>query len=346
MAFKLKISSLYLVRRIIAGVVKIFGFEVNSFKSINYNDIENNRIYINNLEIVHLKKGISVVTNGLRSNNVINGLILDFGKGNGFFDRVYRISQLTLNTKILNKIEKTLKLDKALLIISTGELNFSHYLIDLTLIYYAKKFNVQKVVIGHQKNSTIEHLLAPFKDIIEFYYADPFTRIDIGESFILIQDSSDFSDCERIVWFKRKIVDYLDSSKQTKSPKYERVYLTRISAKRRNIINLEELEDLLIKYNFTFVDASKLDIQEQYNLMNHATVVIGAHGQNLTAAFFINHCLIIDLTNDFYLEKDSFHRNLFKCLGFNHIEIADQIRLKDNIVVDISKLDTILKLNT
>lgn len=344
-AYKAKIVLVFLFRKLTSFIFSLLGFDVNPFKSINYRDLNEEILNINNQKIARLGKGFYVTANGLSSNIIYKNLILDFGLETSFIDNIERLSQMTRNTNVFCKINTVVNLDKAFVVCSSGETNFSHYLMDLSLLYYSLELKIKNIVIGHQKNSMIESLLLPFKDIFNIYYVDSSKRIAINQIYVVIQNTSDFSDFLRTNWFRSKLLNHLSSLSENESDKHERIYLTRRSATRRNIINLKEVEKLLFDYDFNFVDVSELKIQEQFNLLYKAKIVVGAHGQNLSAAFLIKSCVIIDLTNEFYFKYDSYHRNLFNCLNFNHIELVDRKnRFKDDILVNISELESNLKL--
>lgn len=80
-------------------------------------------------------------------------------------------------------------------------------------------------------------------------------------------------------------------SKNTKSTnhvlKNKKIYLQRENTKLRKINNVLDLERLLYKKGFDFVDSGSLDFFEQYNLFSQAEVIVGASGAAFTNLLFM-----------------------------------------------------------
>jgi len=69
--------------------------------------------------------------------------------------------------------------------------------------------------------------------------------------------------------------------------KNRKIYLQRENSKLRKITNILEVERLLYKYGFDFVDPGSLDFEEQYNLFSQADIIIGASGAAFTNLLFM-----------------------------------------------------------
>ena len=69
---------------------------------------------------------------------------------------------------------------------------------------------------------------------------------------------------------------------------FKKVYLQRLNNKLRPITNLNEVELLLFKSGFEFIDVGSLDFFEQIELFQNADVVIGASGASFTNLLFMH----------------------------------------------------------
>lgn len=87
----------------------------------------------------------------------------------------------------------------------------------------------------------------------------------------------------------KKVKDKL--SKNTLSNNYilknKKIYLQRENTKLRKLSNVLDLERLLYKKGFDFVDPGSLDFFEQYNLFSQAEVIVGASGAAFTNLLFM-----------------------------------------------------------
>jgi capsular polysaccharide biosynthesis protein len=69
------------------------------------------------------------------------------------------------------------------------------------------------------------------------------------------------------------------------SPK-KRIFIKRENTDFRNILNQEEFDKLIFKYGFEIYVLDKLSLQEQINLFNNSSIIIGVHGAGLTNMLF------------------------------------------------------------
>ncbi|EAQ53104.1 MULTISPECIES: DUF563 domain-containing protein [Vibrio] len=87
----------------------------------------------------------------------------------------------------------------------------------------------------------------------------------------------------------KKVKDKL--SKNTLSNNYilknKKIYLQRENTKLRKLSNVLDLERLLYRKGFDFVDPGSLDFFEQYNLFSQAEVIVGASGAAFTNLLFM-----------------------------------------------------------
>lgn len=90
-------------------------------------------------------------------------------------------------------------------------------------------------------------------------------------------------DCLKEV--KLKLSKCMESENQTLI--YKKIYLQRENTKLRKLNNVLELEKLLYKKGFDFVDPGSLDFGEQYSLFSQADIIVGASGAAFTNLIFM-----------------------------------------------------------
>jgi hypothetical protein len=62
----------------------------------------------------------------------------------------------------------------------------------------------------------------------------------------------------------------------------KRIFIGRNQSRGRTILNLDELKEVLIKYDFIYTDCDDLNLLQQIEVFQHAAYVIGVHGAGLT----------------------------------------------------------------
>ncbi len=67
-----------------------------------------------------------------------------------------------------------------------------------------------------------------------------------------------------------------------------RIYISRRKAANRRVLNEDQVIGLLKAYDFEVVNFEDLDIEQQIQLANSASIMISIHGAGLTNAFFMN----------------------------------------------------------
>lgn len=129
-----------------------------------------------------------------------------------------------------------------------------------------------------------------------------------------------------------------------------RIYVKRGNAKRRKVINEEQVINLLNKYGFESVSMDNKTIQEQAEIFSGAEAIIAPHGAALTNLLFIKpRTKVIELlpwgyvNNCFYAIASHGEANYFylQCEKTNQGNI--DVRCLD-LYVDIQKLEKICKL--
>jgi hypothetical protein len=150
---------------------------------------------------------------------------------------------------------------------------------------------------------------------------------------------------------------FLEKHKTIKSKEYERIYISREDAKWRKVANEQEVANYLSKKGFRKVVLSSLSLMEQIRIFSSARIIVSPNGAQLANLVFCDPgAMIIELfsqtTDEFfkishYLKHDYYH---VKC------KIAENVQqqsfhdsgppafLRNNLLVEIDKLDQIFKL--
>ncbi|MDF2813897.1 MAG: capsular polysaccharide biosynthesis protein [Paenibacillus sp.] len=71
-------------------------------------------------------------------------------------------------------------------------------------------------------------------------------------------------------------------------PGYERIYISREKARKRNVLNEPDVMDLLSQYGFRKVILEAIPLREQIRIFSSASVIVGPHGAGLTNIIFSN----------------------------------------------------------
>jgi len=145
------------------------------------------------------------------------------------------------------------------------------------------------------------------------------------------------------------INNYIQKNHSNKTS-HKRIYLSRQKAKYRKIINEDTLIKILSeKYYFNIIFPEDIhSVIQQYEIFNDADIIISLHGAALTNIIATKpNTVIIELFNDQYIIHSYYH--LAGCLNQKYYSILckqtntnNQI-LKNDIYVDIPKIDTLLK---
>jgi len=110
---------------------------------------------------------------------------------------------------------------------------------------------------------------------------------------------------------------------KTESKNLKRIYVSRLKAEKRKLINEEIIYPLLIKNNFSILYTEEIDFSEQLNIFSNCNVLISMHGAALTNMLWMpfgSRVMEIRLKNDsinncyFTLASDLGH-SYYYCLS-------------------------------
>ena len=156
-----------------------------------------------------------------------------------------------------------------------------------------------------------------------------------------------FVDQKALKLVKKEVSRVFNQDKSIKP--YRKVYLQRLNNKLRPIINIIEVERLLYKYGFEFIDTSHMSFKDQYTLFSETSVVIGASGASYTNLLFMQESTT---AISFYPSAQSTNYYVFQPLAeVSKVDLIhfltdpadDSSSVHASSTVDIASLDTLLK---
>lgn len=136
-------------------------------------------------------------------------------------------------------------------------------------------------------------------------------------------------------WLRKKV---LNSMNIYPSEKKERIYISRIDAKERRVINEEEVLKLIKRYGFKFYELSNMSFDDQVQLFSKAEIVIAPHGAGLTNILWSNNIKVIEI----FAGELSFHyaRIADACDHDYDCLLTKKVGKKSDLFVNISDLET------
>lgn len=131
--------------------------------------------------------------------------------------------------------------------------------------------------------------------------------------------------------------------------KLRKVYLQRLNNKLRPISNLNELELLLLKNDFEFVDVGSLNLIEQIELFQAVDIVLGASGAAFTNLIFmkkgskaVNFYPSVSATN-YYIFQPLADISNVELIHFLTTPNENDISIHSEVSIDLNSLELLLK---
>lgn len=145
----------------------------------------------------------------------------------------------------------------------------------------------------------------------------------------------------------QKVSAYFKAYDNFNAASHKKIYISRIKAHRRRILNEDALEKLLLVYGFEKVFMEDLSFTDQRKLMAETSVLISNHGAGLTNMVFMPMGATIielkadakDINNCFFNLARSLEHKYFYTIN----ECDNDFVQRANIFADINKLETLLK---
>jgi capsular polysaccharide biosynthesis protein len=152
-------------------------------------------------------------------------------------------------------------------------------------------------------------------------------------------------------WAINYLRQYILSNSSHFSSDSHRIYISRIQAKKRKMMNEEAMIDFLKQYGFEIVYFEKMSVREQANCMAKAEVVIAPHGSGLTNLIFCQPgTKVIEILSPSWLNacywmlSQTCQLDYFCLVGEASIENSENLAQYQAYYVKIQKLQQLMKL--
>jgi len=136
----------------------------------------------------------------------------------------------------------------------------------------------------------------------------------------------------------------------------QRIYISRVGAKYRQVLNEKEVIDFLQPFDFQVVLLEKMSVKEQAALFAAAKIIVAPHGAGLTNLVFCTEgTKIVEFFSPRYLRTD--YWMVSQELGLEHYYLTSEdfpcypIRqlmyttpLTEDITIDLAKLELVLSM--
>jgi len=279
-------------------ITKINSLKPNSSKIKSYQifEIENGRVFSDNVE------NIAVIN----KNNILN---------QASFQQVDSlIKSAKYNSVVKQGTPKFIKNFKGnVLVLNQGSIsnkNYCHWMLDVLpkIKICLKKFKLKEIDYFYVQNNLK-------------FQKESLSKLNIPENKIINANKYKHIKAEKIIAISHHVYkngDYILNA-QKNQPQWSINWLKKIFVKNKNIkknkvrifidrsdsisthckiINNKEAIALLKKYNFKILKLSNLNLIEQINIFNKASIVVGVHGAGLTnLAFCKKKTKVIEIRN-------------------------------------------------
>ena len=149
-----------------------------------------------------------------------------------------------------------------------------------------------------------------------------------------------------IKWLRRAVFSYLENY----SPNEEfnqRLFISRQDTYGRKIINMDEVNNMLVKHDFSIYCLEKMSFFDQVSLFKNAKSIIGAHGAGLANIIFSSNANVLEIfgkTPDHYSE----YFRLSNMLKLNYAYMFtdyDSSNYKNSNIKNYDENDLIIDIN-
>lgn len=265
------------------------------------------------------------------------------------FERVY--SNLTHQNHILERqdeLKKNLKLTneiKGNYFLLGGENNYWHLLLDyLPRLICLKEINLSNTVVLINSDILEKFQLFILKIIkqmnlknVKFIKINRYNQLYRFENlFIPSRPSINFA----YDFYDKMIGQFVD-----KQP-LKNLYVKRGNVSNRKVINENEVEKLLSKYNYEIVDCAKLSVDEQIDKFLYAKNVVIIHGASIANLLFVpNNINVIEIRSNIDgAFSTNLNNNRFNLILFDKTEKIGE-KLRKDIIVNITELENLILKN-
>jgi len=252
----------------------------------------------------------------------------------------------------------TLDDDHTYLLIHHPWYNYYHWLMESIFRAWMVKDKKDELILllpgDYERTDFIMGSLEPFGFKNIFF-------IPSGKSLMIknlvipqIKAKVDSYDYKMVNQVRRLYLDYESTVKKAAINLGERIYISRKKAQRKRVENEEEIEPILLKYNFTLINNEDYTFLQQVAIYSNAKYLVSIHGSGLTNMLFMKEGAgILEFHKKQTNDKD-WHSKAFwyqaEALGFNYYQqVCEPTNVADgyfdaNFVVDAELLEKNLAL--
>jgi hypothetical protein len=263
---------------------------------------------------------------------------------------------LPVNTLLIKHLPtpKTKQLDIACSLVNHWSKNYYHWIIDsLTRIegieYYQKQTGCKPLIIidNNPYSWQVESLKVlgySSDDYIQWNCAKANVKKLILPSF---RRQGEWVSPSALHWLRQRILNNLPLSNTSNSTYSPFIYISRIKASGRRVINEDEVMEFLKPLGFVSYSLEEMSFVEQVRLFSTAKMVIAPHGAGLTNIIFSppNTNLIEFVTpwvSSGYLVPAAILGFKHSCLECKQPKTQEIRQTRGNLIVDIKKLQSLI----
>jgi capsular polysaccharide biosynthesis protein len=121
------------------------------------------------------------------------------------------------------------------------------------------------------------------------------------------------------------------------------IYISRKNAKKRRIINEEELTTLLRHYKFDIIYTEQLSLADQVAIFKNAHIVISSHGAGLSNIIFMNKKnTVLEINTNNLEESNTLYNIIAQINDLDYYYISASSDAQDNYIVPIDEIQSTL----
>jgi len=185
----------------------------------------------------------------------------------------------------------TLDDEKTYLLIHHPWYNYYHWILECIFRAWMVKDKKATMILllpdYYEKSDFIMGSLEPFK--FEHIFFIPGRKSLMVRNLCMpqIKAKVDSYDYKMMAQVKQFYLDYLSTAKDIDLDFGERIYISRKKAKRKRVENEDEIEHILLKYNFKILNNENYIFWEQVAIYSRAKYLVSIHGSGLTNMLFM-----------------------------------------------------------
>jgi len=185
----------------------------------------------------------------------------------------------------------TLDDDSTYLLIHHPWYNYYHWLLECIFRAWMVKDKKDAMILllpdYYGKSDFIMGSLEPFKFKDIFFIPGRKSLMVKNLCMPQIKAKVDSYNYKMMAQIKQFYLDYLSTAKDIDLDFGERIYISRKKAKRKRVENEDEIEHILLKYNFKILNNEDYIFWEQVAIYSRAKYLVSIHGSGLTNMLFM-----------------------------------------------------------